>query len=175
MANPSASTEAPVLMSAFGRKRTLAAQGGESGGSVRFRPQAIVSIRTIEAMRNSVLVILVMVGGCHPTEEDFACQRSSPARMTHQATAGDLSAVKKAGRGGKTTIEVLVGASGSNGYLADAKVVSSSGHPDLDKAAMYAVRYSEFEPAKCDGTRPRYRVGLSLKYRCHSAMSASGR
>ena len=82
--------------------------------------------------------------------------------MTRQATAGDLSALKRTERHGETTIEVLVGATGSAGYLTEARILKSSGHSDLDKAAMFAVRYSEFARAACDGTSVPARIVVEV-------------
>ena len=91
---------AGLLMSVFDPERTL--------GRPRAGPEESVYLPALEAMRVFVLIILVAIAGCQP-QQDLACQKSSPARMTRQATAGDLAGVKKAGRNGVTTIEFLWG------------------------------------------------------------------
>lgn len=80
-----------------------------------------------------------------------ACARSAAARLVELATAGDLTWAKDAGLKGRTVIDVLVGVRGTQGYPADAKVTGPSGNFRLDRAALYAVRYSTFAPATCDG------------------------
>ena len=62
-----------------------------------------------------------------------------------------MSEAKRLGLKGETTIEVQVGVLGTGGYLAEARVAESSGIPILDRAAMYAVRYSTFAPGSCNG------------------------
>ncbi|MBB1474007.1 TonB family protein [Luteimonas sp. MC1782] len=96
-----------------------------------------------------ILVALAAAGtGC--SGDRSGCSTSSGARLVQLATAGDMSQARQLGLKGETSIEVLVGVQGGGGYLAEAKVARSSGAPILDRAAMYAVRYSIFEPASCD-------------------------
>ncbi|WP_454832680.1 energy transducer TonB [Pseudoxanthomonas wuyuanensis] len=97
-----------------------------------------------------ILVAFVAAGaGCSSAGD--GCSTSSDARLIQLATAGGMPEAKQLGLKGETSIEVLVGVQGGGGYLAKARVVRSSGTPILDRAAMYAVRYSTFEPASCNG------------------------
>ena len=97
-----------------------------------------------------ILGVLVAAGtGCGSA--DSGCSTSSDAQLIQLATSGDMSEVRLLGLKGETNIEVLVGVRGGDSYMAEAKIVRSSGAPLLDRAAMYAVRYSTFEPALCNG------------------------
>ena len=101
-------------------------------------------------MSQLILVAFVPAGtGCSSAGD--GCSTSSDARLIQLATAGDMPEAKQLGLKGQTGIEVLVGVQRGGGYLAEAKVVRSSGTPVLDRAAMYAVRCSTFEPASCNG------------------------
>lgn len=91
-----------------------------------------------------------------------ACATSADARLVQLATAGDMSRIRQLGLKGETSIEVLVGVQGAGGYLAGAKVVRSSGTAILDKAAMYAVRYSTFKPASCNGVPVQGKVVVKV-------------
>ena len=97
-----------------------------------------------------ILMAFVAAGtGCSSAGD--GCTTSSDARLIQLVTAGGMPEAKQLGLKGETSIEVLVGVQGGGGYLAEAKVVRSSGNPTVDRAAMYAVRYSTFEPASCNG------------------------
>lgn len=79
------------------------------------------------------------------------CATASPASLRQLSSASDLSEARRLGLQGEAGIEVLVGISGNEAHVAEAVLVRSSGSPLLDRAAMYAVRYSTFQPATCDG------------------------
>jgi TonB family protein len=79
------------------------------------------------------------------------CDTSSDARLVQLASAGDLSNARQLGLKGEASVEVLVGVQDGGGYVAEAKVVASSGTPILDRAALYSARYSTYEPASCNG------------------------
>ena len=98
-----------------------------------------------------LIFITLAAAGAGCSSDRTGCGTSSSARLIQLATAGDMSQARQLGLKGETSIEVLVGVQGSGGYLTEAKVVRSSGTPILDRAAMYAVRYSTFEPASCNG------------------------
>lgn len=94
---------------------------------------------------------LQAIDATNPHPASAACGTSSPARMLELAPRGDTSEAKRLGVKGVTSIEVVVDVQGTGSYLAETRLMESSGSPNLDAAAMYAVRYSTFAPATCDG------------------------
>jgi protein TonB len=76
-------------------------------------------------------------------------------------------AARKAGVEGKVLLEVMVKADGS--------VVSASvregiaGHPELDRAAVDAVKQWKFEPATADGVPVDMKINIPIEFRLDSS------
>ena len=100
-----------------------------------------------------LIALAVMAFGCSGRGVTAkACKNATLPRLVELAPAGDVAQEKSRGIKGTTSIEVLVGLfEGGGTYMAEAKVLRSSGVPNLDRAAMYAVRYSTFASGTCDG------------------------
>lgn len=72
----------------------------------------------------------------------------TPARQSGPIAPRYPERARAAGAQGTTLLKIHVRADGSVG---DIIVERSSGHPDLDAAAMEAVKVSRFEPARRGG------------------------
>ena len=69
---------------------------------------------------------------------------------------------RRRGREGVVALEILVSGSGS---VSKAYVVGSSGHSDLDAAALSAVNTARFAPATEDGVQVEGRLRLTFEFR----------
>lgn len=69
---------------------------------------------------------------------------------------------KLRGEEGDVVVEIQVGADGS---VAQVAVVSSSGFPSLDEAAVKAARSARFKPAKAEGRPVASAARLTLEFR----------
>lgn len=69
---------------------------------------------------------------------------------------------RRRGREGVVTLEILVLGSGS---VSKTEVVGSSGHSDLDAAAVSAVQTARFAPATEDGVQVEGRLRLTFEFR----------
>ena len=69
----------------------------------------------------------------------------APARPRHPIKPDYPRGARARGEQGEVELEIEVGA---NGRVTSAKVVHSSGYPDLDGAALAAARSARFQPAK---------------------------
>ena len=104
-------------------------------------------------LRHTHLVILLalvaaILGCSESSAVGHHCTTSSEPRLVEFAPPGDVSYERSRGLNGTVTIEVLVD---ERANLAEARISKSSSVPSLDRAAMYAVRYSTFAPGACDG------------------------
>ena len=73
---------------------------------------------------------------------------------------------RRKGHEGSVTVEVEVG---ENGEACSSGVVSSSGHRELDAAALDAVETIQFAPATKDGLNIRGRIRLTFDFRLQEA------
>ena len=69
---------------------------------------------------------------------------------------------RRRGHEGCVTIEILVA---EDGHVSGAEVVSSSGHSELDSAALGAVRTAKFAPATEDGASVTGRLRLTFNFK----------
>ena len=93
--------------------------------------------------------------------EEHAKIVSDPVALNRIVPAYPRSARRK-GHEGRVTVEILVAEDGS---VSEAQVVSSSGHAELDSAALGAVRTAEFAPATEDGAGVAGRLRLTFDFR----------
>lgn len=69
---------------------------------------------------------------------------------------------RRKGHEGEVVIEIEVSESGD---IIDSSVVSSSGHEELDKAALAAARKTRFNPAQEDGINVKGRLRLPISFK----------
>ena len=69
---------------------------------------------------------------------------------------------RRKGHEGAVSVEVLVS---ENGRVAEAAVIDSSGHGELDDAALDAARSAVFSPATVDGSAVSGRLKLKFDFR----------
>jgi protein TonB len=88
-------------------------------------------------------------------------QRAIP-RGGYQHKPSYPSTARRAGVQGTTLLDVLVA---DDGRVADVRVRQSAGHPDLDQAAVDAVRRWRFEPARRGNDAIAMWVQLPVEFR----------
>ena len=69
---------------------------------------------------------------------------------------------RRKGHEGCVTVEILVS---EDGFVSGAEIVSSSGHAELDSAALGAVRTTKFAPATEDGASVTGRLRLTFNFK----------
>ena len=69
---------------------------------------------------------------------------------------------RRRGREGVVTIEIVVSGSGA---VTKVDVIGSSGHSDLDSAAVSAVKTAHFAPATEDGVQVEGRLRLTFEFK----------
>lgn len=94
-------------------------------------------------------------------DQEVAKVVSEPAAIGRIVPKYPRSA-RRRGKEGAVTLEIRVSDSGK---VSDTTVVSSSGHRDLDAAAVSAVRSAQFAPATEDGVKVEGRVRLTFEFR----------
>ena len=94
-------------------------------------------------------------------QEERARIVSDPIALNRIVPVYPRSARRK-GHEGSVTVEISVAADGS---IAGAEVVASSGHAELDAAAIGAVRTARFTPANEDGVSVSGRLRLTFDFR----------
>lgn len=93
--------------------------------------------------------------------EEKARVVSDPIALNQIVPKYPRSARRK-GHEGAVTVAVAVA---ENGEVAQANVVSSSGHQELDAAALGAVRTAKFAPATENGTAVSGQLRLTIEFR----------
>lgn len=96
-----------------------------------------------------------------PTEVERAKVISAPKAIGRIEPAYPRSA-RRRGREGIVTIEAAVE---ETGQVADVAVVATSGHDDLDSAAIKAVRKAKFVPANDNGQSVAAKLRLTFNFR----------
>ena len=94
-------------------------------------------------------------------DQEVAKVVSEPAAIGRIVPKYPRSA-RRRGKEGAVTLEICVSDSGK---VSDTTVVSSSGHRELDAAAVSAVRSAQFAPATEDGVKVEGRVRLTFEFR----------
>ena len=94
-------------------------------------------------------------------EEERAQVVSDPIALNRIVPVYPRSARRK-GHEGSVTVEISVA---EDGGIASAEVVVSSGHAELDAAALGAVRTARFAPATAEGVSVSGRLRLTFDFR----------
>ena len=108
--------------------------------------------------------------GEHPQEEseNLAVAQDERARIVSDPIALNRivpvypRSARRKGHEGRVTVEISVA---EDGGIASAEVVASSGHAELDAAALGAVRTARFAPATEDGVSVSGRLRLTFDFR----------
>ena len=102
----------------------------------------------------AVTTLLALVAsGCNGQESATeGCRVETEPLLVELATAGDISHERKLGLKGVTTLAITVTPE-SEPNFSEINLVGSSGTKSLDRAALYAARYSRFAAGTCDGRR----------------------
>jgi protein TonB len=100
-----------------------------------------------------------------PKEEKTAPERaaviSSPVPASRISPVYPRSARRK-GHEGTAVVEIEIS---ENGEVLESRIASSSGHGELDSAALDAVKNAKFVPAKKDGERIRGTLRLPVDFK----------
>lgn len=94
--------------------------------------------------------------------EERAYVLAAPVALNRIAPAYPRSARRK-GHEGSVTVEFSLE---GNGGVSAAEVAASSGHSELDKAALAAVRAARFAPAEDGGFGGRFSLTLDFRLDC---------
>ena len=95
------------------------------------------------------------------SQEERAKVVSDPVALNRVVPVYPRSARRKGHEGG-VTVEICVAADGA---VTDAEIVESSGHAELDEAALGAARTARFAPATVDGVSVSGRIRLTFDFR----------
>ncbi len=96
-----------------------------------------------------------------PAEEEHAHLFASPYALNRIVPSYPRTA-RRRGHEGSVSVEIVVS---EDGGVENAKIVASSGHPELDKAALDAVRTASFAPATEDGANVQGRLRLTFEFK----------
>ena len=96
-----------------------------------------------------------------PADEERAQVLAAPQALGRIVPVYPRSA-RRRGHEGDVTLEITVAADGS---VSDAEVAASSGHEELDRAALQAMCTARFAPATADGMAVEGRVRLTFDFR----------
>jgi protein TonB len=88
---------------------------------------------------------------------------AKPPKVTHSSDPEYPIKARKSGKEGTAVLSLVVG---SNGLPRDVKVGRSLS-PDLDEAAIEAVKKWEFAPATKDGKPVASRINVEVSFRVH--------
>ena len=94
-------------------------------------------------------------------QEERAKVVSDPVALNRIVPVYPRTARRK-GHEGSVTVEISVA---EDGAVADAEIVETSGHAELDEAALGAARTARFAPATVDGVSVSGRLRLTFRFR----------
>ena len=97
-----------------------------------------------------------------PAEEDRAQVRTAAPQPLGRIVPVYPRNARRKGHEGEVSLAVLVAADGG---VAAAEVLASSGHDELDQAALQAARTAHFAPATADGAAIEGRIVLTFDFR----------